>query len=220
MGEGGGTYDIVKHHVRSHYVYLVRINWWYRGCNFCLTSELYNEERNNKMLMRNYMYFVWLDPFLWIGCSSHRVVICLQRNVSYQKKKSLRHWKYKTLPWFAKVFKAGHEHRLSSLLGATYSGHIPPKPGCPSGTTWPCFFFGVMTLIMVRLASHANNTISWMILNKIFMRDLDRCIVRSRRREHYFMGTRKEIGAWYNGNRRMGDYIGERENRWNNNITQ
>ena len=81
-----GTYDRAKHHVRSHYAYLVRINWWYRGCNLCLTSELHNEERNNNMLMRNYMYFVWLDPFLWIGCSSHRVVICLQRNVNCQKK--------------------------------------------------------------------------------------------------------------------------------------
>jgi len=48
---------------------------------------------------------------------------------------------------------------------------------------------------MVKLASYANNTISWMILNKIFMRDLDWCIVRSRQREHHFMGTRKEIGA-------------------------
>jgi len=81
-----GTYDIAKHHVQSHYAYLVRINWWYRGCNLCLTSELHNEEQNNNMLMRNYMYFVWLDPFLWIGCSSHRVVISLQRNVTCQKK--------------------------------------------------------------------------------------------------------------------------------------
>ena len=145
------------------------------------------------MLMRNYMYFVWLDPFLWIECSSHHVVIYLQRNVICQGKSSTLK---KTLPWFAKVFKAGHEHRLSSLLGATYSGHMPLKPGYPSGTTWPCFFFGVMTLIMVRLASHANKTISWMILNKMFMGDLNWWIVRKGRREHYYMGTKKETGAW------------------------
>jgi len=44
---------------------------------------------------------------------------------------------------------------------------------------------------MVRLASHANNTISWMILNKMFMGDSNWWIVRDRQREYYYMGMRK-----------------------------
>jgi len=65
------------------------------------------------------------------------------------------------LPWFAIAFNTGQEHLLSPSFGAIYSGHVPPAPGCPSGTTCPTFLFGVTKLSKVSEISQTRTAAVW-----------------------------------------------------------
>ena len=61
-------------------------------------------------------------------------------------------------PWFAMALRAGHEQRLSPSPGGTNSGHLPPKPGCPSGIRRPALWSGVRRLKRKRRKSTGKRT--------------------------------------------------------------